>query len=357
MEDLIYYAALSCNDAVGPARFQKIRDSFGGLKPFFELSVDEQMDFLRVTNPKSVRYFETMLQAGEKILTVCRNKSIQMVTIEDPAYPPRLRLIPDPPFMIYIIGRLNYSQKMVAVVGTREVTPDAIQINQYFSRELVNYNIGVVSGLAKGHDMIAQKSVLECDGYTIGVLGCAIDRVYPAEARALYDEVKIKGAVVSEYPPGASYLSGNFPLRNRIISGLADAVLVIQAPEKSGALITAQYALSQNKPLYAVPGNPSDKYYAGTNALIKKGAEIALKPEDIVRDLLGKKAVKPEKEKNSPRLDDEEKRILNHLGDIRYIDDLAGLAGMDLPVLNHRLTLMEIKGLIVQYPGRYYGKA
>ena len=356
MEELFYYAALSSNPAIGPKRFQKIRDRFEKIANFLDLSAPEQMEFLGVKNPENAKLFEAMKARGEWILKTCQNKNITIIPIESPVYPALLKRIPDAPFILYVLGNLNYSVKLVGIVGTRHTTPEAEEINMYFSRELSSYGIGIVSGLARGHDGVAQRTALECGNYTAAVLGSGVDLSYPQENEPLYRQIVQKGAVLSEYPPGTRPLKEHFPLRNRIISGLSDAVLVIQAPEKSGALITAEYASAQGRDIYVIPGSLHEKQYAGSNQWIQRGAKIALTPDDIILDILGKKAervrnVEPEAEDSfSP----EEKAVLKHIEREAQFDELLAKTGIPLARLNHLLTTLEIQGHVEQYPGRYY---
>lgn len=358
MDNPVYYAALSFNDQIGPRRFRKISETFPGLTGFFGLSPEQQMEFLCIRSPGARTQFHNMLTEGERIVNDCAKKDIRMIGAEDPEYPPKLRTIPDAPFLLYSLGELNYSVPAIGIVGTRKPSPDSVAINEYFSREFVNCGIGIVSGLAKGHDGIAQKIAVENGGYTVAVLGCGIDIPYPREYHNLYEVIKRRGAILSEYPPGKEPLPWYFPLRNRIISGLSDAVLLVQAPERSGALITADYAEKQGKDVYVVPGNPTELRYAGSNRLIRAGCKLALKPDDIILDLVGKK---PEKKishqsQESLSLSPDESKILRSLETETYIDDLA--AGTDIPSgrLNLLLTQMELRGWVTQYPGRFYAR-
>ncbi len=358
MDNLIYYTGLSWNKFIGPKRYSKIRNAFDSLSEFFILSPEEQLGFLGIKQEDALNIFKNMMANGERILSFCRKNSIMLLTMEDPAYPPRLKEIPDPPFLLYKLGDLNYSMHMVAVVGTRDPTPEAKTVNEFFVKEMVSYNIGIVSGLAMGHDAIAQKTVIDFGGYTIAVLGCGVDRAYPAQMKDLYNSIKINGAIISEYPPGSIPLKGNFPLRNRIISGLSDAVLVIQAPERSGALITAKYAEVQGRELYSIPGNPSDLHNTGSNHLIRNGAKIACHPEDIIFDVLGGKARKISATSidSSPSYSQDEKKVLESIEVETCIDEIAGLTGISVQNLYHILTTLEIRGIVTQYPGNFYVK-
>jgi DNA processing protein len=353
LDEIIYVLALSSNSYIGPKRYTTIKNSLG-LKDFFSLSAKEQMEFLKIRSAKAVPEFERMLFEGEKILKVCNKIGIKFVRIEDEFYPPALKEIEDPPFLLYYLGHFNHSIKKIAVIGTRHPSKEAIEINKYFSREFVSYGIGVVSGLARGHDSIAQRTVVENDGYTIAVMGGGVDVIYPLENKNLYYQIREKGCIVSEYPPGTYPLKQNFPLRNRIISGLSDAVLVLQAPEKSGTLITVECAQRQNRDVYTIPGNTLDPLYRGSNKLIQNGAKIALTPEDIVFDLLGKDAKKIRNIKNDLSLSDEEKLILKSISKETHIDDLIEKSGISQQNLLRILTLLEIRGYVEQLPGGFY---
>lgn len=361
MPDLELSAALSCNDLIGPVRYRKIVSSYPDLNGFFQLSAASQMEFLGIRDQASARFFETMIGEGEKAVRVCREENIRIVRMEDGDYPRRLKEIPGPPFLFYLRGELNHSLPAAGVVGTRDPSPDSVAINEYFVRELVNCGIGIVSGMAMGHDGIAQKTALDNGGYTAAVLGCGIDIAYPAAYRNLYERIRNHGAVISEYPPGRRAMSHYFPLRNRIISGLSDVVLLMQAPEKSGALITAKYAEAQGRDVYVVPGNPTDPRYAGSNRLIRSGCKLALSPEDIILDLGGgtgrepvRKLRRPEFGKTPDDLGPVEMKLLELLERETVFDELVERSGLGFGELNLTLTKMEIRGLVSQYPGRIY---
>jgi DNA processing protein len=247
---------------------------------------------------------------------------------------------------------------LTAVIGTRNASREGICANEYFTRELVSYNIGITSGLAIGHDSIAHRTALSNGGFTVAVLGSGIDIIYPEEHKRLYDEICKKGAIISEYPPGTPPLKTHFPIRNRIISGLSEAVLLIQAPEKSGALITAKCAEIQNRELLVCPGNPADPRNRGSNNLIRIGAKIAIEPFDVIREILGNnpKKINEMLSINENNLTDEEKFLLDKLSGETLIDDLIGISGMSLAKINHLLNTMEMRGLVTQYPGRIYSR-
>ncbi|MBI1975170.1 MAG: DNA-protecting protein DprA [Parcubacteria group bacterium] len=197
-------------------------------------------------------------------------------------YPPLLCEIQSPPKILYIHGTLEPDEDYFAIVGTRKPTAYGREIARLFSEALSRAGFTIVSGLALGIDAVAHKACLEASGRTIGVLGCGIDRIYPEENRRLGEEVAMHGALISELSPGTPSLPFHFPQRNRIISGLSKGVLVIEAGEKSGALITASYAAEQNREVFAIPGPVTSPMSAGTNALIQQGAKLVRTPEDVL---------------------------------------------------------------------------
>lgn len=354
MKDLIYYMALSSNSYIGPRRYIMIKERLG-LDNFFSLSTREQMEFLGIRSDRAVSEFERMLIEGERIYKLCNKLGIKTIRLEDETYPSLLKEIEDPPFLLYMYGNLNHSIKKLAIVGTRHPTKEAIEVNKYFTRELVNYGVGIVSGLARGHDGIAQKTALENDGYTIAVVGGGVDVIYPLENKNLYYQIKEKGCIISEYPPATYPLKQNFPLRNRIISGISNGVFVVQAPEKSGALITANYAEAQGRDVYTIPGNPLDPSYAGTNRLIQMGVKVVISPEDIVSDLLGKDAKKRVSQLSvKSDLSEEELGIISHLKDETHIDEIVSRTKMPQNKVLRLLTLLEVRGYVTQLPGGYY---
>lgn len=356
MDRRFYQIALSWNSLVGPKRYRRIREHFSELSDFFALSVKEQMEFCGVRNSENEAAFRRMPEEASRIEQKLSKDHILFITEDDPEYPARLKTIPDPPFAFYLKGHLAPSLPAVGVVGTRDVSNDAAAVNAYFARELSSFGIAIVSGMAKGHDGIAQNAALECDGYTLGVLGCGIDQVFPAENRGLFERVIAKGGLISEYPPGYPYLKANFPLRNRLISGLSDAVLLIQAPVKSGALLTAGFAAEQHRDLWVIPGSPGDPRNAGSNQLLAMGAKIAISPQEMAADILGKKPVKQVKGPEI-ELSPDEAVMLRLLKDELHADELADRLKWPTQKVYSILTILEIKGLAYQFPGGFFASS
>ncbi len=226
------------------------------------------------------------ISAADRILADCQRLGLRILTIQDAEYPKRLRNIFDPPLLLYVKGRLPAfdEEAAVAVVGTRKCTPYGIASAERLSRELSSCGAVVVTGLAKGVDSAAARGALRAGGAVVGVTGNGLDVYYPYESRELYDDVAAAGALISEYPPGAEPARQYFPARNRIMAGLSVAALVVEAPERSGALITAGLALEQGRDVYAVPGPIDAPASAGCNRLIRDGAGLAASGWDVLRD-------------------------------------------------------------------------
>lgn len=216
-----------------------------------------------------------------------REEGIRLVTILDPDYPERLRSIPDPPYGIFVRGKLPPENlPAVAVIGARECSEYGRYVARELGAALGRHGVTVVSGMAKGIDGISQEAALEAGGSSIGILGSGVDICYPAQNKGLYCRLLEGGAVLSPYPNGTPALPRNFPPRNRIVSGMADAVVVIEARAKSGTLITVDMALEQGREVYVAPGRVTDRLSDGCNRLIKQGAELFLSPESFYEELL-----------------------------------------------------------------------
>lgn len=213
-------------------------------------------------------------------------RGISFVVIGEEEYPKKLTAIPDAPGALYYIGKLPDSdEKSVAVIGARNSSEYGRIMAKQFAGTLAEAGVQVISGMARGIDGIAQQAALEADGYSMGVLGCGVDICYPRENRQLYDRLTARGGICSEYPPGIEPRAVLFPPRNRIISGLCDGVLVIEAKERSGTLITVDMALEQGREVYALPGRATDPLSRGCNRLIMQGAELVISPQELLREL------------------------------------------------------------------------
>jgi DNA processing protein len=291
-------------------------------------------------------------QLWEKIL----NQNITVLTWDDETYPRRLKEINQPPPVIYVRGSLKIEDEWsIAVVGTRRVSPYGRQAAEEIASGLARNGLTVVSGLARGIDAIAHQTALKSGGRTIGVLGCGVDRIYPPEHRRLASQMIEQGAVISDYPLGTPPEGVNFPPRNRIISGLSMAVAIIEAGERSGALITASFAADQGRDVFALPGSIFSPQSAGTNRLIDTGAFPLLSIQSIL-DVLNL-ALVHEKQTASRVLPANEieaslLEVLSH--DPQHVDEIRNRSDLPIQKVTASLTLMELKGLVRQVGGMKY---
>ena len=325
------------------------------------------------------------LAPADRILADCQRLDIRLLTLSDAAYPGRLKNIYDPPALLYCKGRLPLLDDLlcVAVVGTRDCTPYGVACAEKLGFGLASGGAAVVSGLAKGIDAAAIRGALRAGGVTVGVVGNGLDVYYPYESRYLYEDVASAGILLSEYPPGTEPASGHFPVRNRIISGLSLAALVVEAPEKSGALITAATALEQGRDVFAVPGPIDAPASVGCNCLIRDGAGLVSDASDILREYEGRfvlnlKEIRkqpetlgyqarmaPEPKPVAPTLSlrhsdaeltDDQIAVLKALSDTEpmQVDDLTELVEIPTRRVLSALTVLEIDQYVAQHPGKRY---
>jgi DNA processing protein len=283
---LKYWVWLSALTGLKPARRFELLDVFGDPEKVYYADEVFFRKNLSLSDAELRLVLDKSLDRAERILEKTLSDGISVLSLQDAAYPQRLKNIFDPPVVLYLRGRLPAVDETAAigVVGTRKASPYGFRMATKLGFELTEGGGLVVTGLAEGIDSAAAEGALLAGGPCIGVLGCAIDDVYPKFSAALYDDVALAGTLVSEYPPGEPIARKNFPERNRIISGLSLGVAVIEAPLKSGALITASLALEQGRELFAVPGNADAPGCFGSNALIRDGAQLVCCGWDILAD-------------------------------------------------------------------------
>lgn len=299
-------------------------------------------------------------RAGEE-LEIAGKKGYTLLTFEDPEYPGCLREIFDPPFVLYCRGRAEALRNpAVAVVGSRRPSPYGRAVAEKLAGELASRDCVIVSGLALGIDACAHWGALR-HGRTVAVLGSGLDVMYPGENGGLADKIAEQGAIVSEFPLGTPPHAMNFPVRNRIISGLSLGLVVVEAAERSGSLISARLALSQDREVMAVPGNATSALSRGSNGLIKEGAKLVETWEDVAGELPspwreGLLAQKEEKMDNRPALSREERTLLDALAvdEARPIDDLAERLAFSVSELLALLLGLELKGAVIQHPGKQF---
>lgn len=295
----------------------------------------------------------------EADLRELERQGFQVLSLYDPSYPAMLKTIEDPPPVLFVRGALQPSDNQaVAVVGSRRSSAYGRLVAEDLGRQLVSYGLTVVSGLAQGIDTAAHQGALRAGGRTLAVLGCGLDVCYPRENQALAEAIAKQGAVLSEFPLGTPPEAWHFPARNRVISGLSRAVVVVEAPLNSGALITADFALEQGREVLAVPGNVNNSRHAGCHRLIKEGARLAEEARDVVEALglslpLGP-SIAPEI--SSPlSLDPSEQRVLQVLGtQQKHIDQICREATLPPAQVNSTLVLLELKGLVRRFPGNLF---
>lgn len=292
-------------------------------------------------------------------LTDAQRQDATVITLVDAEYPARLKTIFDPPIVLYMRGALAPADEIaIAIVGSRHPTPYGIEVAEQFGRELAARGVTVVSGMARGIDSASHRGALAGDGRTIAVLGSGLARLYPPEHAELADQIAASGAVISEFPLTARASKTSFPQRNRVISGLALGVLVVEAAEKSGALITAGYAAEHGREMFAVPGKISSPLSAGTHALLKDGATLVTSVDDVLEELRLTPARVPQQKPRStalPTLTPQENLLLGLLSDEPlYVDDLAAAAQLAPAELSSILVRLELQQLVRQWPGQRY---
>lgn len=355
---------------IGAVKIKKLVEQFGEPKKLFNASPADLVGVSCLTKQDMTNIMDPKLKdkVGVYLDSIYKNE-ISIVTWFDDEYPELLKRIYDPPTVLFYKGTMKKSEKCIAIVGSRRATSYGVQMAETIARGLLKHNITVVSGLARGVDSYAHSAVVNSNGRTIAVLGCGVDVVYPRENARLYEKIIENGAIISEYLPGAPPMPSNFPARNRIISGLSQGVIVIEAGEKSGSLITADFALEQGREVFAVPGNVSSGNSVGTNRLIREGAKIITSMQDILDEMkyfedAGRfeavqfHAERQFLEKLMNSLDKNEQKIVHCLqgGDI-HIDELLRKSEMSMADLNSSLIMLELNGVIEQKPGKIYALA
>ncbi len=296
----------------------------------------------------------------DREMRLVEEREADVIGFTDPRYPSLLRQICDPPCMLYAKGSAyDPARPAVAIVGTRRPSHYGLRMAETIAADLAAAGVVVVSGMARGCDGAAHRGALGAGGFTVAVLGTGVDLAYPKEHEKLYGQIADKGLVLSEYPLSTPPLPHNFPRRNRIISGLAHGVLVVEAPLRSGSLMTARLALDYNREVFAVPGQAANPKSTGVNKLIKDGAALIESAADVM-EALSLTYRQPEDKaevKNAPKLSADERAVYKALGaELLHIDDIAGMAGFPVIKVSSLLLSMELRGLIEQKPGKCFLK-
>ena len=410
---LIHWIWLHHRPGFGPRTKAKLLEHFRDPEAVYYAD-EEALGQLELSQEARAALLDKNLDSSEKILADCEKKHLNILTLQDAAYPSRLKNIPDPPLVLYYKGQLPDFDgvPVIGVVGTRKASAYGLTVAKRMGYQIGKCGGLVVSGMAYGIDGLAMSGALTTGAKTVGVLGCGADIVYPQSNRSLFRDVQAYGCILSEFAPGQPAAKWTFPMRNRIISGLSCGVLVVEAPEKSGALITARLALEQGRDVFAVPGNIDMPTCAGSNALLRDGAimvssgwDVLSEYESLFPDKIHREDVPcrqraypqeiarqegettPAKVAQSPRIPEETTRLKKNLekksidketveaysdvnvdlsrlsGDEqkivmclkngqRLVDDVIAETGMTTGKLLGALTMLELKGIIRRLPGK-----
>jgi DNA processing protein len=353
-DDRPYWVAFSCVAGIGPMRFAALLARFGSARTAWSAAPDALGEVLDRRSQQALLAARGALDPAVAVQRV-RQLGLVVLTRDDPGYPEPLRQTAWPPFLLYVLGDAALLRRpAVAVVGTREPTRDGRRAAREIAGDLAAAGLVVVSGLARGIDAEAHGAALE-RGATVAVLGTGPETVYPAANRTLQQRIAREGALVSEYPPGTTAEPGNFPARNRIVSGLCLATVVVEAGARSGALLTAREALDEGRDVLAVPGSIYSPASVGTNQLIGDGAGLCRDAGDVLAALQLPAAVPPPEPEASA--DPLAAALLAGLeAGPRHIDELARATGLPMPVVARTLALLELSGAVEHLGGMRWSR-
>ena len=356
MDDRKYWIGFNMIKGIGAVRMQGLVAHFGDMESAWNSDVNELAE--AGLGSKTIERVVAARQSVklDQLWAKIESQGIKILTWSDERYPARLKEIDQPPPVLYIRGEyLSDDLFAVAIVGTRNVTAYGRQIAEELSAFLAANGITIVSGLARGVDAIAHQSALKAGGRTIGVLGSGVDKIYPPEHRGLAEKMMERGAIISDYAPGTPPDSSNFPPRNRIISGLSLAVVVVEAGETSGALITAEFAAEQGREVFAVPGSILAPQSKGTNKLIQNGALPLLTPNDLMQALDLTRVGEHKAARKALPSDETEAKLLTVLtSEPKHVDEIRNQTNLPIEKVSATLALMELKGMARQVGGMNY---
>ncbi|MBN1931954.1 MAG: DNA-processing protein DprA [Desulfobacterales bacterium] len=364
MEKILPWFILKSVPGIGNLLFKRLLDRFKSPQSVLEASHKDLLQVDGISQRLAVAIRQHKITEGvEKDLDRVMQKGYQIVTLSDADYPPLLLQIFDPPPFLYVYGNLPRSIKNIAVVGSRNATNYGISTTKRLCNELASYEITVVSGMARGVDTAAHIGAITGEGKTIAVLGSGLAKIYPPENTKLFYKIAEEGAVISEFPVMAEPEAHNFPIRNRIISGICLGTVIVEATRKSGSLITARLATDQGREVFAVPGSIHSIKSTGTHGLIKEGAKLVENVQDIIEEIshVIKNNVPNENIKKHnlldklPQLSDEEWQVVKALGIYPvHIDDIGRNLGIEPGRLSSILLRLELKKIVQQSPGNLF---
>ncbi len=380
ISNIDYWLWLSTKRLMTAEKMQRILKYFNSPKEVF-YATKEKLSSIKAFDRRTVLALSDKgLEKVNIIRKRCQTYNIKVVTFDSPHYPENLKNIDAPPYVLYTRSskRINLNEYIrIAMVGNRVATEYGKSTAYKLAYDLANNGIVVVSGMAKGVDAASHRGAIEAGGITVAVMGCGLDMVYPKENKDLMAKIIETGLAISEYPPGERPLNWHFPERNRIISGISQGTVVVEAPERSGSLITANYAIDQDKVLFAVPGDVTREHSVGTNNLLKEYAYPVTSARDIyeytsfnysevaaIKELQKKKGIEEQKEYKEKTIDknefykdltDEEKHIITKLSSEPVsFEKLLQATGISADKLTSQITMLEIKGKIKTHPGKNF---
>jgi DNA processing protein len=358
---MIPWIALNMVEGLKPIHRASLLKTFGSPEGIFRLGEMELTAAPEVKPDLAFKIAHFDLRDAERESKKATELGVQIFCFNEDRYPALLKTIPDPPVVLYVRGSLLLEEAAVALVGSRKASPYGLNATQFLAHDLGKAGITVVSGLARGVDARAHHAALQSGARTIAVLGSGVDVIYPSEHKLLAEKISKQGAILSEFPLGTPPNRENFPIRNRIISGLSHAVVVVEASRKSGSLITARMAAEQGREVLAVPGNIFNESSQGCNMLIKDGAALVQNwgdivenlPDEISRNIYTKDQTEGSKESELTEL---ERTVISSLSfeEPRHVDQVAVMAGIAARDILGALVNLELKNYISQMHGKQY---
>ena len=383
-----YWLWLTLKKSMSAEKIQSLLEYIPSPKEMYNMPKENLLKIKGISKKTASELADKSLAEVKTVKDQCRKYNIKIMTFDSPKYPENLKNIPAPPYVLYVrcSKPINLNEYIrIAVVGNRKSTPYGDDIAKNFAYNLANNGICIVSGMARGIDSSAHKGCIDAGGLTVAVMGCGLDMAYPKENKNLMAKIIETGMAISEYPPGAKPDNWHFPQRNRIISGLSQGTLIVEAPKRSGSLITARYALEQDRDLFAVPGDINTPRSEGPNNLLKECAIPVTSARDIfdyytisnfeiskIKNLQKEKGInvsedyKEQKKEDNIKvadinadfykdLNDEEKHIISKLTSVPInFEQLLDATNLSADKLTSAITLLEIKGKIKSYPGKNF---
>ncbi len=364
MDNLLPWLCLKNVPGIGNHLFKRLIEQFGSPQRVFQMTPPELMAVEGISKHVATAILNFKAPQGIRAeLEQVQQKGYALITLTDSSYPMLLREIPDPPPLLYVSGNLATAKQSIAVVGSRNATAYGISATRNLCADLTAFDITIVSGMALGIDTAAHQGALAGKGKTVAVLGSGLNNIYPAENRRLFERISEQGAVISEFGLDTRPEAHNFPIRNRIISGMSMGTIVVEASRKSGSLITARLAAEQNREVFAVPGSIHSFKSTGTHTLIKQGAKLVENAQDVLEELtafMEQASAPAEPGENSTEsrlafLPPEELDLYQMLSPYpEHIDAIIRKTNIEPGILLSLLLQLELKGMVQQLPGKLF---